>query len=299
MPDALPFRRRDLSRALTRIGAASVRETLAGPIDATPGKAARIGITGAPGSGKSTLIARLAARRIGARDSIGILAIDPSSPYSQGSILGDRIRMDDIAGDPRIYIRSMPSHDTHDGLADNIADMLAAMDRFGFDDLILETVGVGQAEYSVRSMVETVILVLIPGSGDAIQAMKAGILETADIYVVNKADLPGAKVAAAEVRAIMSMRPDKDDAWRPPVILTGQGETDGLAALSAAIDEHIAWTRARTDADARRRARTRYHAHNLISRRVAEILGEAPLADFDRPLREIYADLAARLAADD
>ena len=181
--------RRALSRALSRIANADVSETLAQQNASTPATLSRIGITGAPGAGKSTLIARLAHLRKGVDRKIAVLAIDPTSPVSQGSILGDRIRMDSIADDPDIFIRSIPSRRAHDGLTDNTADLLNAMEGHGFDEVILESVGVGQAEYTIRTLVDTVVLVLLPESGDAIQAMKAGILEMADIYVVNKADL--------------------------------------------------------------------------------------------------------------
>ena len=197
--------RRNLSRALTCIANADVAQTLAAQDRPSPDGLPRIGITGAPGAGKSSLIARLAGLRKGTNRKVAVLAVDPSSPVSHGSILGDRIRMDAIADDPDVFIRSIPSRRAHDGLADNTADLLNAMEGHGFDEIILETVGVGQADYTIRTLVDTVVLVLVPHSGDAIQAMKAGILEMADIYVVNKADLPGADLMAAEIEQVIGV----------------------------------------------------------------------------------------------
>lgn len=276
--DALRRQRRILSRRLSALLDASVEETLAGLREGAladvpaVGGARRIGITGAPGAGKSSLIATLAAHRLGRERRLGVLAVDPSSPVSQGSILGDRIRMDAVTTDPRFFLRSVPSRNTHDGLCANVPDLLLAMEAHGFDDLIVETVGVGQAEYGIRPLVDTLVLVLMPQSGDAIQAMKAGILEMADIYVVNKADLPGAKLAAAEIRAITQRRAPRPGEWVPPVVLTSQQDGSGISELDAAIDRHGEWATAHRDPQALARARRRYHVQSLIGRRVSELL---------------------------
>ena len=285
--------RRALSRALSRIANADVGETLAQATPATGSALIRIGVTGPPGAGKSTLIARLAKLRKGSRRKIAVLAIDPTSPVSQGSILGDRIRMDSIADDPDIFIRSIPSRRAHDGLTDNTADLLNAMERHGFDEVILESVGVGQAEYSIRTLVDTVVLVLLPESGDAIQAMKAGILEMADIYVVNKADLPGAELMAAEIEMVAQRQ--SADGWTPPVIRTTRNDPDGFAELDAAIASHAEWRVTHTNVDNIRRARARYQAQGLIARRVDEILegDESGLLDLDP--RTLFDALHAKL----
>ena len=285
--------RRALSRALSRIANADVGETLAQATPATGSALIRIGVTGPPGAGKSTLIARLAKLRKGSRRKIAVLAIDPTSPVSQGSILGDRIRMDSIADDPDIFIRSIPSRRAHDGLTDNTADLLNAMEGHGFDEVILESVGVGQAEYSIRTLVDTVVLVLLPESGDAIQAMKAGILEMADIYVVNKADLPGAELMAAEIEMVAQRQ--SADAWTPPVIRTTRNDPDGFAELDAAIASHAEWRVTHTNDDNIRRARARYQARGLIARRVDEILegDESGLLDLDP--RTLFDALHAKL----
>jgi LAO/AO transport system kinase len=291
-----PLNRRLLGRALTRIANASVADALAG-LAHHPPLASRIGVTGPPGAGKSTLIARLARRRLDHGATLAVIAIDPTSPYTHGALLGDRIRMEQVAEDSRLFIRSLASRSAHDGLADNIADILATLDGYPFDETILETVGVGQAEYAVRTLVDTLVLVLIPESGDQIQAMKAGMLETADIYVVNKADLPGAEKIAGELRAITARRRD-GAAWTPPVILCAPRDEGGLETLDAAITRHLAFSRAAVDPRQTLRRRTEYHLKSLIQRSVEEILNERPdLLDAQASLGELFADVAKRLYA--
>lgn len=288
--------RRALSRALSRIANADVSETLAQQNASTPATLSRIGITGAPGAGKSTLIARLAHLRKGVDRKIAVLAIDPTSPVSQGSILGDRIRMDSIADDPDIFIRSIPSRRAHDGLTDNTADLLNAMEGHGFDEVILESVGVGQAEYTIRTLVDTVVLVLLPESGDAIQAMKAGILEMADIYVVNKADLPGAELLESHIQQVAERQ--SRNGWTPPVICTTRSDPAGFALLDKAIRDHAHWRATHTDETAVRRARARYQAHDLIARRIDEILEDDDGGLLDLDPRGLFDALHAKLKPD-
>lgn len=288
------FDRRRLARELTRVGRASVDESLADADTVAAAGAVRIGVTGPPGAGKSTLIARLAETRLNHRSRIGVLAIDPTSPLSGGSILGDRIRMDEITSNPNLYIRSMPSRHAHDGLADNVTEMLAVMDRYGFDDVILETVGSGQADYTIRTLADTVVLVVVPESGDAVQTMKAGVMEMADIYVVNKADRPGAERMAADIRSVLSFKQSSPDDWQPPVLLTSSQDGD-QTALDKAIEAHLEWYRGAADIAAQRRARARYHIESLINRRVDELLADAAPESFDQPVREIYRHLVEQL----
>ncbi|MEP4380258.1 MAG: methylmalonyl Co-A mutase-associated GTPase MeaB [Alphaproteobacteria bacterium] len=285
--------RRNLSRALSRIANADVAETLAQQSEQSAGNLPRIGITGAPGAGKSSLIARLAQLRKRSDRKIAVLAVDPSSPVTQGSILGDRIRMDAIADDPDIFIRSIPSRRAHDGLANNTADLLNAMEGHGFDEIIVETVGVGQAEYSIRTLVDTVVLILVPHSGDAIQAMKAGILEMADVYVVNKADLPGADLMAAEIKQVADHQ--STNGWTPPVIMTSRDDPDGFAVLDEAINAHEAWRSEHGDATSARRARARYQVQALISRRIEEVLEAVDENFLDQDPGEILDAIIARL----
>lgn len=267
--------RRALGRLLTRLSAASVDESI-GLVADVDARAARIGVTGPPGAGKSTLISRLAKRRLqGCREKggVAVLAVDPSSPLTHGALLGDRIRMDAVVDEPDLFIRSLSSRASSDGLADNIADLLAALDQHGFCEVLLETVGVGQAEHAIRHLVDTVVLVLQPDSGDAIQAMKAGVLEVADIYVVNKADLPAARKTAAEIRAIQHHQRATRWTWATrPVIEVAYNREDGIAALDAAVSEHLAWVAEHRSATEVRNRRLHYHLQSLITRRVSELL---------------------------
>jgi LAO/AO transport system kinase len=285
-----------MSRALSRVANATVEETLEQQNGLPEQALYRIGMTGPPGAGKSTLISHLAAKRVDRGAKVAVVAIDPTSPLSQGSILGDRIRMDAVSADPNIFIRSIPSRRAHDGLADNTADLLWALEGHGFDEVIVETVGVGQADYSVRAIVDTVVLVLLPESGDAVQAMKAGLLEMADIYVVNKADLLGAELMAGDITAMAARQANGPDGWLPPVLQTSSRDGDSFTALDDAIEAHRAWRAERIDGDAVRRSRTRYQVQGLIGRRAEELLEAMPEAELDRSPKEIYDALLRRLA---
>jgi LAO/AO transport system kinase len=222
-------------------------------------------------AGKSSLISMLARHWTVAGERVGVLAIDPTSPLSGGSLLGDRVRMDEAAEDSRLYIRSLPSGGSSDGLCPNVSSLLDAFEQAGFDHLVLETVGVGQVNHEGRCLVDAFVLVLNPESGDTIQAMKAGIMEVADIYVVNKADLPGAEKLAAELRSIAVWR-SKGSGWTPPVILTSMRDARGVAELAEAITAHGAAV-----LDTKRRqelqlARRDYHLRSLLQRHVDDIV---------------------------
>jgi len=293
-----PLDRAALGRMLTRIANAGSRAALSGLIGRPARSARRIGLTGAPGTGKSTLMRCLAAASLARGERVGVLAVDPSSPYSHGAILGDRIRMGEVASHPELFFRSLASRNAHDGLADNLADILCAMESHDFDELLVETVGVGQAELGVRALVDCVVLVLMPESGDQVQAMKAGIIEIADVLVVNKADLPGAGQIAADVKDVLGRRCRDADLWAPPVILASQHDAVSHRAIAQAIEAHFAWRRGRHDETLRQRARASYHARSLLNHRIEEMLTELPPATFDLPPREIHRELVARLAAD-
>ena len=299
--------RRRLGRALTRLANASVEEILALAADEPGTRARRIGVTGPPGAGKSSLVGRLATLRSqsagasGAESAgIGVLAIDPTSPRSGGAILGDRIRMDELAGARDLYVRSLASRTAADGLADNLPELLAAMDAAGFDEVLVETVGVGQVEHAVRSLVETLVLVTVPESGDFVQAMKAGLVELADLIVVNKADLPGAARTAAEIRRALHLAPTSREGHATPVLLASIQDAASIAALSAAIDERQRSFVGRTR-EGQRTERARYRLKSLLERRAAEIVRGLPDEAFDRPLARQYAqatgvfDTAARV----
>ncbi len=287
--------RRSIAKALSRAANASVADVLRMAQGGT-GACRRIGVTGPPGAGKSSLIAGLARRRLRRHGDIAILAIDPTSPVSGGAILGDRIRMEELVHNPRVYIRSLASRRSRDGLADNLPDMLEILENAGFAELILETVGVGQVEYAVRHVVDTILLVLMPGAGDQIQAMKGGILETADILVVNKVDQPGASQLVAELGAVLHMRVNAQRSWTPPIVATSSGDPSSIDALDAAIDHHQAWLTETKGPGGVLEARRAHHVGSLIARRASEILDDLPAEALRAPLASLYATVTRRLA---
>ncbi|UQG62645.1 hypothetical protein MIH18_23285 (plasmid) [Marinobacter sp. M3C] len=298
-----PRARRVLGRTLSRLSSASVKESIDyGSEETGTGEgSSRIGFTGAPGAGKSTLISRVAKLRLAACRSLGgiaILAIDPTSPLSGGAILGDRIRMDSVANEPDLYIRSISSRSSSDGLADNVADLISAVESYGFHEVLLETVGVGQAEYAIRDLVDTMVMVLQPNSGDAVQAMKAGVLELADIYVVNKADLPGAKKTASEIRGIVGRIARSQGQWVPAVIEVSQDSPEGLETLDMTVSEHLDWLKNHRDHAATHRMRRRYHLQSLIIRRVGELLDQQPELLDQGSLQDLYRGSIEALASD-
>ena len=286
-----------MARALSRAANFTVAEALGAAKEAAR-PCRRLGVTGPPGVGKSSLIAALAPHRLPPEGDIAILAIDPTSPVSGGAILGDRIRMEALAQNPRIFIRSLGSRSHHDGLADNLPDLLAIVESAGFVESILETVGVGQVEYAVRNVADTILLVLMPGAGDQIQAMKSGILEMADILVVNKSDQPGARQLVSELAAIIDTRASRGGGWTPPILLTSIKDPSTVAGLSIEIDRHQAWLDQGTASAAHRLERRRArHVGSLIARRVGEIIAQLPPEALAAPLASLYAAVAREIAA--
>ncbi len=193
------------------------------------------GITGAPGAGKSTLVDRLITAAA-AETTVAVVAVDPSSPFSGGAVLGDRIRMQEHTGDPNVYIRSMANRGHLGGLADATPRVVALLDGIGFGEILVETVGVGQAEIDVASSADTVVVVLNPGWGDSIQAAKAGLLEIGDVFVVNKADRPGADDAVTDLMRMLDLGPER--AWRPPIVTAVATDGTGTERLWSAITDH-------------------------------------------------------------
>jgi LAO/AO transport system kinase len=282
-----PLDRHALGRRLSRLASASAADLmrLERRGEKAEAHAIRIGLTGPPGAGKSTLAGHLALHRARNR-RLGVLAVDPSSPRSGGAILGDRIRMDELAGSAELYIRSIGSRSACDGLSDNLPEMLDVMDDFGFDEVLLETVGVGQAEYAARAQVDTLVLVLLPESGDAVQAMKAGIMEMADIFAVNKADLPGAQKMATDIKRISTISRHPEGEWRPPVLLVSSSQPETVAALSHAIDAHQAWLAQSRRRDQLLLARARYRLRRLIERRAADAVAALDARSLQAPLEQ-------------
>jgi len=200
------------------------------------GRARIVGVTGPPGVGKSTLIGALTADLRKAGRDVGVLSIDPSSPFTQGAMLGDRIRLADHFLDPGVFIRSMATRGSLGGLAEAALQAALLMDASGKDDVLLETVGVGQGEVDVVDHADTIVLALMPGSGDSIQALKAGVMEIPDVIVVNKSEHPLAETMVREVRAVLSLGPQRD--WRVPVVRTEAAKGEGIAELLKSIDAH-------------------------------------------------------------
>jgi LAO/AO transport system kinase len=266
-------------------------------------RTARVGFTGPPGAGKSSLLSGLASAYRARQEQIGIVAVDPTSPYSGGALLGDRIRMNDLATDPGIFIRSMATRGSLGGLATTSKEVIDLMDAFGFDRVLVETVGVGQTELEITAAADTVVVVLVPESGDAIQAMKAGLMEIADIFVVNKADRPGAERLLKEVRQAIHIRAGRalhdvpahhgvdlsrakkagegrsdpsgeahrDVGWTIPVLKTVAQSGDGLPDLLAAIDDHRAWLAKGGELEQRRRARARTRIRDVVDRELRRV----------------------------
>ena len=290
-----PEERRRFSRLLSKLANATVAEALDMVQSADSARCRRVGVTGPPGAGKSSLIAKLARHRLREDGDLAIIAIDPTSPVSGGAILGDRIRMEELATDPRIYIRSLATRNSFDGLADNLPDILAALDGFGFTEVLLETVGVGQVEYAVSDLVDTTLVLLPPGAGDQVQAMKSGILEKADIYVINKVDQPGASQLAAELRTVLKQRPTLEDSWNPTIIATSIGDAASVVALDREIDRHQAWMRDSGHWADRRGAWRTSHVASLLSRRIGEILHDLAPHERTQPVGALYATVLDRI----
>jgi LAO/AO transport system kinase len=221
------------------------------------GHARIVGITGAPGVGKSTSTSALVGELRQAGQRVGILAVDPSSPFSGGALLGDRVRMQDHALDSDVYIRSMASRGHLGGLAWSTPQAIRVLDAAGCDVVLIETVGVGQSEVEIAGLADTTLVLLAPGMGDGIQAAKAGILEIGDVYVVNKADRDGADTLRRELRSMLALAERPEGSWRPPIVKTVASRLEGLDEVVAEIDRHHAWLESSGELAVRRTRRAR------------------------------------------
>jgi LAO/AO transport system kinase len=229
---------RDLARAISLVENDNLGgEELLKNIFEYTGKAYRIGVTGPPGAGKSTIVSQMVKRYRIEGLKIGIIAVDPTSPYSGGALLGDRIRMIDLINDPGVFIRSMATRGSLGGLSNKAQDVADLMDAAGMDLVIFETVGVGQGELDIAKTTDTTLVVLVPESGDSIQAMKAGLMEIADIFVVNKSDRDGAEKMKIELEMMLQLK-SADSEWLPPIINTIANMGEGIIELQSMVDKH-------------------------------------------------------------
>jgi LAO/AO transport system kinase len=293
--------RRSVGRLITLLededpaGAAALQQ-----LHGRAGTAQVIGVTGSPGTGKSTLVDKLieAYRRQGLK--VGVVAVDPSSPYTGGAILGDRIRMQSRSTDPEVFIRSMGTRGALGGLARHTHDAVRALEASGKQVILVETVGVGQAEVDIVKLADTVLVVLVPNLGDDVQAVKAGLMEIADLFVVNKADLAGADKVQGDVEANLMLAhpeppagaPAGTQAWSPPILRTVAERGEGVAALVEAVARHKAWSEGAGEWRRRRERRLREQVRSLLVRDVAGFAFER-----DGTVRPAFAPLLAEVAA--
>jgi LAO/AO transport system kinase len=248
-----------------------------------------VGMTGAPGAGKSTLTDRLVAELLtrGSDTQVGVLAIDPTSPFTGGAILGDRVRMQEHATDPRVFIRSMATRGHLGGLSASAPQAARLLDAAGYDWVIVETVGVGQVEVEIAGHADTTVVVVNPGWGDAVQANKAGLMEIADVFVVNKADRAGARDAVRELDAMLELSAQRD--WRPPIVSTVATGNEGIAELVDALESHFAHLTAVGEVAARRRAR----AAEELTAVTVELRAQDALARCTGPAFDALVDAVA------
>jgi LAO/AO transport system kinase len=283
--------KRALARAISLVenddpeGWALVRE-----VYPKTGRAAVVGFTGPPGVGKSTLIAALVKHAREREREVAVLSIDPSSPFTQGALLGDRIRLSDHFLDPGVFIRSMASRGSLGGLSEATLQAALLMDAAGKDDVFLETVGVGQAEVDIIDHADTVVLVLMPGSGDSIQALKAGVMEIPDVIAVNKSDHPLTDTMIREIRGVLSLAPT--DGWKVPIVRTEAARGEGIADLADAMAEHRAHIEAEGTLEERRRRNLMNEVMELVTIRLRRRLEDSIRED--ESVRELLDEVVQR-----
>jgi LAO/AO transport system kinase len=283
--------RRALARAITLVeNSDPLAYDLVRDLYPETGHAYSIGITGPPGVGKSTLISALIRHLRAQEQTIGVISVDPSSPFTKGALLGDRIRLADHFLDPGVFIRSMGTRGHLGGLSETALQAMLVLDAAGRDLVFVETVGTGQSEIEVMSVADTVVLALMPGSGDSVQALKAGIMEIPDVIVVNKRNHPAAKTMLNEVRSILALDQDRD--WRPPIVLTEAVEGEGIEELWDKIAEHRAHLESNGLLDERRKRNLAGEVFSVASARAKTHLEQA-VAD-DPELRRLLDEVQRR-----
>ncbi|QGV78459.1 methylmalonyl Co-A mutase-associated GTPase MeaB [Streptomyces ficellus] len=269
-------RPRAVARLISLVEGASpqLREVMAA-LAPLSGGAYVVGLTGSPGVGKSTSTSALVSAYRKAGKRVGVLAVDPSSPFSGGALLGDRVRMSDHASDPGVYIRSMATRGHLGGLAWAAPQAIRVLDAAGCDVVLVETVGVGQSEVEIASQADTSVVLLAPGMGDGIQAAKAGILEIGDVYVVNKADRDGADATARELNHMLGLGESRGPGdWRPPIVKTVAARGEGVDEVVEALEKHRAWMEERGVLTERRRARAAHEVETIAVTALRERIGD-------------------------
>jgi LAO/AO transport system kinase len=283
--------RRALARAITLVeNGDPLAYQVVSDVYPQTGHAYAVGLTGPPGVGKSSLVSALIGLTRAASQTVGVISVDPSSPFTQGALLGDRIRLTDHFLDPDVFIRSMGTRGHLGGLAETTLQSLLILDAAGKDIVFLETVGTGQSEVGVMSIADTVVLALMPGSGDSIQALKAGIMEIPDVIVINKMDHPMAKTMMSEVRQVLSLGPQ--EGWEPPIVLTEAMRGEGVDTLWEKIGEHRAWLEAEGELERRRRRNLAHEVFAVASTRARRHLEETVREDDE--LRRLLGEVQER-----
>ncbi|HUP24241.1 MAG TPA: methylmalonyl Co-A mutase-associated GTPase MeaB [Thermoanaerobaculia bacterium] len=275
-PGLLERRPRAVARALSALEAGGARQReLVQALYPRTGRARVVGITGPPGSGKSTLVDRFARVCRAREETVGILAVDPTSPFTGGALLGDRVRMQELYTDPGTFIRSMATRGALGGLARATRDAVDVLDAAGFDWVLVETVGVGQDEVDVMSTVQTVVVVTVPGLGDEIQAIKAGVLEIADVFVVNKGDRDGVESTVRDLESMLQMGATTKGGWRPEIVRTIATRGQGIGELLEQVERHREWLVTSGELERRSLRGLRLRVENLLRDRILELAGEA------------------------